>query len=167
MERFKKDVKEYAYMPKPKKSKSSASEAEETHRILHLLTHPFEFRSRDLMQVIIGSAILAVPVGFTEETWKLGESLPIANIIGLLALSLLFISLFTYYHYYRHHIKSQWDEFIKRVLSTYIVSFIVVAALLTLIQRTPWATNAVLAFKRIVIVAFPSSMSAAVADTIK
>ena len=154
-------------MPKSKKSKANAAEAEDTHRILHLLTHPLEFRSKDIMQIIIGSAILAVPVGFTEETWRLGESLPIANIIGLLALSLLFISLFTYYHYYRHHLGNQWDEFTKRVFSTYIVSFIVVAALLTLIQRTPWATNAMLAFKRVVIVAFPSSMSAAVADTIK
>jgi len=33
-----------------------------------------EFRPRDLMQVLIGAAILAVPGAFTEETWRLGET---------------------------------------------------------------------------------------------
>jgi len=63
---------------------------------------PVEFRPRDVMQIIIGSAILAVPVGFTEETWKLGESLPWLNVIALLVVSLIFISLFVYHNYYRN-----------------------------------------------------------------
>jgi uncharacterized membrane protein len=59
------------------------------------------------------------------------------------------------------------DEFVKRTLSIYLVSFAVVAILLTLIQRAPWTTDWVLAFKRIVLISFPSSMSAAVSDMIK
>ena len=58
-------------------------------------------------------------------------------------------------------------EFFKRVLATYIFSFVIVAVILALIQQTPWNTNAALAFKRVVIVTFPSSMSAAIADMIK
>jgi len=109
-------------------------------------------------------------VGFTEETWQLGEHLPWLNIFGLLSLSMIFIGAFVYYnyHYQRHHpLKHHFKEFIKRIFSTYIFSFLVVAILMTLIQRAPWSTDMLLAVKRVIIVAFPASMSAAIADVIK
>lgn len=126
-----------------------------------------EFYIKDILQVIIGATILAIPVGFTEETWHLGAMLPWLNIIGLLALSLFFISAFVYYNYHRHHKTTNWVEFIKRVVATYAFTFLVVALILTLIQRTPWATETALAFKRVIIVSLPSSMSAVVADLLK
>ena len=53
-----------------------------------------EVRPRDLLQIIVGASLLAVPVAFTEETWNLGINLPLAN-VGLLGmLSVLFLSLF-------------------------------------------------------------------------
>ena len=135
----------------------------------HKLVSPLsvEFKFKDVLQVIIGASILAIPVGFTEETWNLGATLPISNILGFLALSILFIGAFTYYHYYKNHVKNHWDEFTKRVFFTYLLSFLVVALLLTLIQKTPWSTDWILAFKRVVIVSFPSSLSAAVVDVLK
>ena len=126
-----------------------------------------EFHPKDVLQVVIRASILAVPVGLTEETWNLGKTLPLKNVVGLLLLSLLFISMFVYHNYYKNRLKDHLGEFIKRVCSTYFISFIVVALLLTLIQRTPWNTDWIIAFKRIVIVTFPASMSAAVADVIK
>jgi len=141
--------------------------------VLSTIMHPLgiKFRAKDVLQVMIGAAILAVPVGFTEETWKLGESLPILNVVALLALSLIFVSSFVYYHYHKnggeHSRESHISEFTKRVLTTYILSFVVVAVLLMIIQKAPWGTDALLAFKRTVIVTFPSSMRAAVADVIK
>ena len=135
------------------------------HKTLNNIKSEFNFR--DLLQVIIGASILAIPVGFTEETWRLGGHLPMANILGFVALSLLFIGLFTYYHYHKHGLKKSLDNFIERVFITYAVSFIVVAFLLTLIQQAPWLTDIGLAFKRVAIVTFPSSLSAAVADVIK
>jgi uncharacterized membrane protein len=126
-----------------------------------------KFRPRDLMQVLVGASILAVPVAFTEETWNLGQNLPLTNILGILGLSLIFISSFVYYNFYRHNIKGNLGEFVKRTLSIYIVSFAVVALLLTLIERAPWTTDKLLAFKRVVLIAFPASMSAAVSDMIK
>lgn len=142
---------------------------DERGRILNKIISPLmvEFRIKDVLQVIIGASILAIPVGYTEETWYLGELLPLSNIMGFLFLSLLFIASFVYYNYYRNKMKEHWDEFIKRVFLTYVLSFIIVAVLLTLIQKTPWTTNWILAFKRIVIVAFPSSMSGTIADMIK
>lgn len=139
----------------------------EEHKILSHL--PFsEFHPKDLLQVVIGASILAIPVGFTEETWKLGETLPAINIIAIIILSIFFISAFVYYNYHRHHkFLKHWEDFFQRVISTYIFAFIVVALILTLIQRAPWFLDIGLALKRIAIVAFPASMSAAIADVIK
>ncbi len=46
----------------------------------------------DIMQILIGAAVLSVPVGFTEETWKLGENLPFPNVLGLVVLAWVFIA---------------------------------------------------------------------------
>ena len=126
-----------------------------------------EFRPRDLMQVIVGASILAVPVAFTEETWRLGQTLPFRNVLILSAVSLMFIALFVYFNFYRFAFKGHVLEYVKRVLSIYLFSSMVVGALLTVIQQAPWASNVVLAIKRVLIVTFPASMSAAVSDALK
>ncbi len=125
------------------------------------------FYPRDVLQVIVGASILAIPVGYTEETWHLGETLPLPNVLGFLIISILFIAAFTYYNYYRHSFRKHQNEFYKRVVVTYIFSFIIVAIILTLIQKAPWQMDYLLAFKRVIIVSFPASMSAAIADIVK
>lgn len=142
---------------------------DEEGNLLHKIISPLmvEFYPRDIIQVIIGASILAIPVGFTEETWNLGQSLPLSNVLGILFLSIVFISTFVYYNYYKSRFSEHWDEFLKRVFSTYLFSFLIVALILTLIQRAPWDLDFVLALKRVILVAFPASMSAAVADMIK
>ncbi|MBW3015756.1 DUF2391 family protein [Candidatus Woesearchaeota archaeon] len=136
-------------------------------RGVHELLHSPVFHPKDFVQVMIGAAILAIPVGFTEETWHLGDNLPFLNILGFFLVSLIFISIFVYYTYYRNQMKNHLGEFFKRVFFTYVTSFFVVTMLLVLIQRAPWSTNWVLAFKRTVIVTFPSCMSAAIADVLR
>ncbi|MFC1551437.1 DUF2391 family protein [Candidatus Latescibacterota bacterium] len=126
-----------------------------------------EFRPRDLMQVIVGASILAVPVAFTEETWTLGLYLPLPNALGLSVLSLLFVSLYVYFNFYRYSFKDHLFEYIKRVASIYLFSLLVVGIILSLVQKCPWGTDNIVAIKRILIVAFPASMSAAVSDSIK
>jgi uncharacterized membrane protein len=126
-----------------------------------------EFYPRDLMQVVVGSSILAIPVAFTEETWNLGQTLPFLNVILIMALSLLFIGTFVYYNFYKGNMRKHKKEFAKRVLSIYVFSFIVVAVIMTIIQRAPWASDSMLALKRVMLVSFPASMSAAVSDMIK
>ncbi|MBU1111845.1 MAG: DUF2391 family protein [archaeon] len=137
-------------------------------KILHKIIQPLrvEFHLKDLLEVIIGASILAIPVALTEETWRLGETLRILNLIGFLVISFLFIGGFVYYTYYRKHIKEHWTKFIKRVFFTYIISFLVVGMLLTLIDKAPWTTDWLLALKRVIIVTFPASMSGTIADTL-
>ena len=142
---------------------------DEKGNVIHRILNPMmvELYPRDLLQIMVGASILAIPVAFTEEVWNLGGSLPIVNVFGVLLLSLVFISLFVYYNFYRGSLKEHKAEFFKRILSVYLFSFLVVSLLLTLIQRAPWQTDMVLALKRAVLVSFPASMSAAVSDMLK
>lgn len=126
-----------------------------------------EFKPRDIMQVIVGSALLAIPVSLTEEAWDLGKTLPLTNIMGVFALSLIMISIFVYFNFYKVTLKGFVKDFIKRIIGTYFISLLVVAIILTLIQKCPWGTDNLLAFKRIVLVAFPAAMSGTLSDTIK
>jgi len=137
--------------------------------VLHKMIQPLmvEFYPRDVIQIIVGATILAIPVVLTEETWALGETLPWLNVFIILAMSLVFVSLFVYFNYYRRKFKSHVFDFCKRVIVTYVLSFAVVAALLSLIQMAPWQTNMALAMKRIIIVTLPATMSAAIVDVIK
>jgi uncharacterized membrane protein len=126
-----------------------------------------EIHARDVMQVIVGATLLAIPLSYTEETWNLGEKLPLGNIVALVALSVLFVALFVYLNFYKDYLKEFLAEYIQRVLMIYLLTLIVVAALMTLIDQCPWQTDWVLAMKRIIIVAFPASLSATLTDTIK
>jgi uncharacterized membrane protein len=136
--------------------------------VIHFAVKPLmvELRVSDLMQILVGAAILATPVGFTEETWKLGETLPFQNVLALGLISILVIAAFVYFNIYRHALRGHEFEYAKRVVAIYGLSLIVVGLLLTLVQQCPWGINNLLAIKRIVIVAFPASMSAAVADMV-
>lgn len=126
-----------------------------------------EFKPRDIMQVLVGSALLAIPVSLTEEAWNLGQVLPNTNVALIAILSLLFISVFVYFNFYKITLRGYVFEFVKRVLGTYLLSFLVVAVILTLLQKCPWGIDNLLAIKRIVIVAFPAAMSGTLSDTLK
>lgn len=140
-----------------------------TGKVIHHVVKPFmvELKPRDILQIIIGATILAIPVAFTEEVWQLSIKLPKLN-IGILALtSIIFISLFVYLNFYRFHLKEYKFDFIKRVLAIYFISLLIVCFLLIIIGQCPLISNFGVAIKRIIIVAFPSSMSASVSDLIK
>ncbi len=138
-------------------------------KILKHVTVPLmvNLRPRDILQIIIGASILAIPVGLTEECWILGEVLPIINVMLLLVITIIFIAGFIYFNYYRFILREHLGEYLKRVLATYIFSFAVVAIFLTLIDKCPWSTEPVIALKRILIATFPCSMSATVSDILK
>jgi uncharacterized membrane protein len=140
-----------------------------TGKVLNYTLKPLmvEFRPRDLLQVIVGATILAIPIAFTEETWKLGEELPLANVLALAAISIIFIAAFVYFNFYRFNFKGHEVEYLKRIIATYVAALIVVGVILTIIRRCPWGTDNLLALKRIIIVTFPASMSATISDVMK
>jgi uncharacterized membrane protein len=138
-------------------------------RVVHRVVKPLmvELRARDVVQVVVGASILAIPAGFTEETWSLGEQLPLGNVLAIAGISVAFTGLFVYYNFYRHYLRQYLWQFAVRVAVIYALSLLVVAVLLTLIHKCPWGTDDLLAIKRILIVGLPSSLSAAVSDAIK
>ena len=134
----------------------------------HHVIVPFhvELTVRDLMQILAGAALFALPMVFTGEVWDLGSELPFANIITLTLFSLAIVAIFVYAMVYRDHLHSHRSEYIQRVLATYLISILISAILLTLLDRAPWRAELALAVKRTLIVAFPSSMSAAIGDNL-
>ena len=126
-----------------------------------------EFKPRDIIQVAVGSAMLAIPVALTEEAWNLGASLPNLNVALVGIISLLLIGLFVFFNFYRHNIKGHGWEFVKRTLGTYLISLVVVAVILTILEKCPWGVDNALAIRRMVIVAFPAAMSGTLSDMIK
>jgi uncharacterized membrane protein len=137
-------------------------------KIIHYAVSPLrvELRRRDIMQIIAGSTILAVPVAFTEETWNLGRTLPHSNVLLLGVISIIFIATYVYFNFYRDLFQKYIAQFIKRVFAIYFISLILVSILLTIIQAAPWSSDFMLALKRTIIVGFPASMSATISDAI-
>jgi len=126
-----------------------------------------EFKPRDLIQVAVGSAILAVPMALTEEGWNLGRDLSLNRILVLSFLSVLFISVFVFYNFYRHNFKGHVLSFFKRVIGTYLISLAVSGIILTIIDKCPWGIDNILAIKRIILVTFPATLGGTLSDTIK
>jgi len=142
---------------------------DDTGNIIHTMIEPFmvELKVRDILQIIVGATILAIPVGLTEETWVLADQLKMKNLLLLVVISLFFISLFVYFNSYRFHLKEHIVEYVKRVIATYGLSLLVVGLLLTVIEKCPWGINTLLAVKRIIITALPASMAATISDALK
>ena len=140
-----------------------------TGNVIDHLVRPLmvEFQAKDVVQTIIGSALLAIPVCYTEEAWNLGATLPMGSIYALAFLSMLFVGIFVYFNFYRGYMKGFSLQFVVRVAATYAISLSVVALMLTILQLAPWDTDPLLAVKRMVVVSFPASMAATVADAIK
>lgn len=138
-------------------------------KVIHTVIAPFmlELKPKDLMQIIVGATILAIPVGLTEETWILAQQLKIRNVLLLGFISIFFISLFVYFNFYRFHLKEHFMEYVKRVIAIYGLSLMVVGILLKVIEKCPWGINNLLAIKRIIVTAFPASMAATISDTIR
>lgn len=142
---------------------------DETGKIVHRIVKPLmvELRARDVIQIIVGATLLAIPMSYTQETWDLGEKLPILN-VGILALiSICFIAVFVYANFYQYYLKGFVFEYVKRVVAIYVISLFIVGFLMTVIQQCPWGIDNLLAIKRIIIVTLPASMSAVAADAIK
>lgn len=125
-------------------------------------------RLEDIAQLVFGSSILAVPVAYTEETWRIGSQLHSFNVflIFLLSITLIAIAIF-HTGYHAKHKKLNILKYSKRVFLTYIIIFITVAIFLTLIARAPWVLDPIVAAKRCIIISLPASISGVAADLIK
>lgn len=142
---------------------------DESGKVIQYITSPImvELKNKDILQIIVGATLLAIPIGFTQEVWDLGRDLPLNRVILLSALSITLIAIFVYYNFYRNFLREYFFEYLKRLFVIYFISFLVVAGMLTFIGKAPWGVDNLLAIKRILLVTFPASMSAAFGDMVK
>lgn len=123
------------------------------------------FNIEDASQVAIGAFALAVPISFSEEAWKLGETLPFGNLVLLFSLSVAFLCFFAYESIFQGDIKYRVPAFILRIIIAYLIAAFVVALVLVSINKFPLFTETDTAIKRLVVITMPASMGAIIVDS--
>ena len=117
----------------------------------------------DISQIIVGAAVMAVPIAFSEELWKFGETLPLINILLLLS-----ISLFIQFFYTQFSIFQGKEKRIiiisSRVILNYLLTFTTVAIILFALNRLSFNSNYLVGLYRIIILSFPASLGAVIVD---
>jgi uncharacterized membrane protein len=125
----------------------------------------FSFNMEDIGQIFVGAFALAVPISFSEEAWRLGETLPFANLLMLFILSVIFISFFTYESLFQRDIKSRLIVFVFRIVIAYLIAALVVGLVLLCLNKLPLLDNPIISLRRIIVITMPASMGAIVVDS--
>jgi uncharacterized membrane protein len=123
------------------------------------------FNLEDASQIFVGAFALAVPVSFSEEAWKMGQTLPLLNLGMLWLLSVFFLGFYTYYSVFQENIRNRVFIFVARMFIAYFFTAIIVALILFSLDKLPLLAEPLVALKRIVIITMPASMGAIVVDS--
>ena len=119
----------------------------------------------DIIQVCIGSSILAIPIAFTEEAWKMGESLPQSKVILIFLTSIFFNACFIYYGVYEGSIKNKVILFLSRIAVNYLLTLLTVTYIIYLLNVLSSSSSFVSIVSKIIVISFPASLSGAIVDS--
>ncbi|WP_084144591.1 DUF2391 family protein [Ferrimonas kyonanensis] len=125
----------------------------------------YSFNFEDASQIFVGAFALAVPISFSEEAWRLGETLPIINLSMLFSLSVVFLTLYTYESVFQRNVSERKLVFILRIVVAYLITAMVVMLVLFCIDKLPLLSEPLVALKRVIIISMPASMGAIVVDS--
>lgn len=117
----------------------------------------------DVSQIVIGAAVMATPIAFSEELWKFGETLPGLNIILLIFLSIIIQTFYTFFSIFQG-VEKSYSKIIFRVALNYTLTFITVALILFVLNRFSFSSEDLIGIKRIIILCFPASLGAVIVD---
>ena len=120
----------------------------------------FSFNMEDVSQIFVGAFALAVPISFSEEAWRLGETLPFTNLLMLFILSVIFLGFFTYQSVFQKNIKSRLIVFIFRIVIAYLMAALVVGLVLLCLDKLPLLEDPIISMRRIIVITMPASMGA-------
>jgi uncharacterized membrane protein len=123
------------------------------------------FNLEDASQVAIGAFALAVPISFSEEAWRLGETLPLLNLVSIFILSIIFLSFFAYENVFQANIRYRVPVFILRIVIAYLIAALIVALILFSLDKFPLLSEPAVALKRLVVITMPASMGAIIVDS--
>ena len=114
--------------------------------------------------MVTGATALSVPIAFTEEAWKLSETLPAVNMVAIVVLSLSFLALYSYHGIFQGRIENRKVTYALRTLINYFVTGIVVSIILIVLDKFPIISHPNIAIKRMIIISLPASIGAVVVD---
>ncbi|MGB1322870.1 MAG: DUF2391 family protein, partial [Vibrio gallaecicus] len=117
----------------------------------------WSFNIEDASQIFVGAFALAVPISFSEEAWRLGETLPATNLMLLFTLSVVFLGLYTYESVFQRQISNRKWVFVSRIVIAYLMAAFVVALVLFCIDKLPLIDDPIVSFKRVIVITMPAS----------
>jgi uncharacterized membrane protein len=124
-------------------------------------------RWKDIGEMAIGACVMGFPVATTEEVWNLGVELPLTRVLLFTLASLFFLGFTMYVTSHEKMNRANRREFLKRVFSTYGLTFTIAALLLFGLDRLEIIHSPLVALKRTMLVSFPASFAATVVDNLK
>ena len=123
------------------------------------------FILEDASQVTFGAFALAVPISFSEEAWKLGETLPLTNLLMVFILSISFLGFFAYENVFQGNIGYRLPVFLWRIAIAYTITALVVALVLLSLNNFPLFLDTAIAVIRLIVITMPASMGAIIVDS--
>lgn len=123
------------------------------------------FNLEDASQIAIGAFAMAVPISFSEEAWKLGETLPPVNLALIFLLSIVILGFFAFESVFQADIKHRISAFFIRIVIAYLISALVVSLVLIALNKFPLIVEPTIALKRLIVITMPASMGAIIADS--
>jgi uncharacterized membrane protein len=117
----------------------------------------------DISQIVIGAAVMAIPIAFSEELWNFGETLPLPNILMLAILSVSIQFFYTNFSLFQGN-EERYSRIFFRVLLNYVITFLTVGIILFALNRPSLSSDLLVGFKRMVILRFPASLGAVIVD---
>jgi len=127
---------------------------------------PAKFARRDVAQIVVGACVMAFPVATTGEVWDLGEQLSILRVLLFAVASMFFLGVMVFLLHHHKGAPSDRRTFLLRVLSTYVLTLVIAAALLFGVDKLELLTAPLVSLKRVILVAFPASFAATVVDSV-
>ncbi len=125
-----------------------------------------ELKLHDIMKILVGASMLAIPTSLTEEVWNLGKALSWTNVMIMFLVEYTIIAAFILLESHKEHQKIYPREGIKRVLAILLLSGGIIGMFLALAGQLPLFTDTAVAVKRVIIGMLPASMSATVLDSL-
>lgn len=124
-----------------------------------------DFNLEDGGQVAVGAFAMSVPISFSEEAWRLGETLPGINLLMVFLLSILFLGFFAYGGVFQSNVRHRIPAFLIRIVIAYSITALVVVLVLIALNKFPIGSDSVTALKRLVLITMPASMGAIIVDS--
>jgi len=126
-----------------------------------------ELRPRDIIQIFAGAFLVSAPLCLTEEVWQLSVSLRKENVYALGIISVLMVTAFIYFNFYRYKLSGNIINFVKRVVATFLINIGCIVLILSLIDKFPVHLEPYVAIKRVLIIAFPAIFGSVISDYLK